>query len=188
MEPQLPAVLLLGDPRLRQISAPVADVHDKRFIEEKSQLQQALAKFRAENGFGRAISAPQIGIMRRLIALDLGGNPFCMINPVIVETTSETFTMWDDCMSFPWLMVKVSRFKNISVEYTNEDGDLILLSNLDQATSELLQHEMDHLDGVLAIDRAIDKNSVISRSVYNTMTEYFDNHVDYVIVPTIKQA
>ena len=56
-------------------------------------------------------------------------------------------------MSFPWLMVKVCRNCSISVRYTSDSGENVHWENIDQATSELLQHEIDHLDGILAIDR-----------------------------------
>jgi peptide deformylase len=56
-------------------------------------------------------------------------------------------------MSFPWLMVKVQRHKSISITYQDESGQVKEWNHIDQATSELLQHEIDHLDGVLAVDR-----------------------------------
>ena len=175
-------VLLLGDPRLRLVSEPVADVRSV----DKHPIQQALEEFRATHGFGRAISAPQIGVPLRFIALHLD-RPFVIFNPVITWKSDETFTMWDDCMSFPWLMVRLRRHRSISVRYVDEDGGTRDWENLDQATSELLQHEIDHLDGVLSIDRALDRDSIISREVYTARLGMFAAQVDYVIEPRISR-
>src|SRR5687767_10629582 len=98
-----PEVLLVGDPRLRVVSRPVQDPRDPAFRREAGRLSAMLAAFRSRHGFGRAIAAPQIGVDRRLIAVDLGRGPFLMINPEITFRSPETFTLWDDCMSFPWL-------------------------------------------------------------------------------------
>lgn len=182
------SVVLLGDPRLRVVSAAVPDVAESQFVSERRTLEATLEKFRQDNGFGRAISAPQIGVNKRLIALDLGkegGGAFCMVNPLITHRSDETFTMWDDCMSFPWLLVKVRRHKSISVEYQDEEGNTKKWENINQAVSELLQHEIDHLDGVLAVDRAETNRDLISRAVYDSMRDHFDAQVDYHITPTI---
>src|SRR5919204_5442365 len=101
-------ILLLGDARLRQLSEPVRGISDDSYIADKHRLQTTLEEFRARHGFGRAISAPQIGVPLRFIAVHLD-RAFVIINPVITWKSDETFTMWDDCMSFPWLMVRVRR-------------------------------------------------------------------------------
>jgi len=173
-------VLPLGDPRLREISAPVTDASDPAFI-DATRLQATLQAFRAEHGFGRAIAAPQIGILQRFVALDLGQGPFVIINPQITWTSLETFTMWDDCMCFPYLLVRVRRHRSVSVRYLDEQGRPREWNRLDQATSELLQHEIDHLDGVLAVDRALDPASIISRAAFDADPEAFWRQVDYMI-------
>lgn len=174
-------VLPLGDPRLRDVSTPVADVTDPAFVEAARRLQAALEAFRAEHGFGRAIAAPQIGIPKRFVSLDLGQGPFVIINPQITWASPETFTMWDDCMCFPSLLVRVRRHRSISVRYADEQDRPREWNRLDQATSELLQHEIDHLDGVLAIDRALDPTAIISRAAFEADPEAFRRQVDYVI-------
>jgi peptide deformylase len=88
-------------------------------------------------------------------------------------------------MSFPFLMVKLRRFRSISVHYEDEAGRTHEWTRLDLAISELLQHEIDHLDGVLAVDRALDSNSLVSRQVYEANRSEFDQQVDYAIVPTL---
>ena len=184
-EPTAPAakpIKLLGDPALRIVSAPVTDFSSREFIENARSLHATLADFRRRHGFGRAVSAPQIGIHQRFIALNLGdAAPHLLVNPEIARASEEKFTMWDDCMSFPGLLVRLKRHRSISVRFQNENGDRCEWNDLDIAAAELVQHEMDHLDGVLAIDRAIDRDSVILREVYEANRETFTAQADYVI-------
>ena len=177
----MPEVLLLGDPRLRIRSSEVTANDANEF----NVLAATLDAFRREHGFGRAISAPQIGIAKRFIAVNLGAGTFFVVNPVITWRSDETFTMWDDCMSFPDLLVRVERAQSMSLEYVDEQGRRKEWRELDRAAAELLQHEIDHLDGVLAGDRAIDAESLVMRREYERNREYFDAKVDYAIVPTI---
>ena len=174
-------ILQLGDPGLRLVSKPVDDIRNPEFVSNQQRLHATLADFHKANGWGRAISAPQIGVPQRFIALNLGDGPKLLINPEIVWTSSETFTMWDDCMSFSPLYVRLRRYQSISVEFKDENGASQGWFNLDTATSELLQHEIDHLDGILAIDRAIDRDSIVMREVFQAHRQYFADQVDYVI-------
>jgi peptide deformylase len=174
-------ILQLGDPQLRQISAQVTDFSDSAFIYNQRRLHATLIAFRQSKGFGRAISAPQIGVAQRFIALNLGDGPLLMVNPKIVWSSAETFTMWDDCMSFPSLLVRVQRHQSISVHFRDESGQNREWLRLNQATSELLQHEIDHLDGILAVDRAIDRESLVMREVFEAQRANFARQVDYVI-------
>ena len=179
-------VLLLGNPILRQESVNVNDFADPILKKQIEYLKDTLGQFRKENGFGRGIAAVQIGITKRFIALNLGEGTFVIINPEITFKSEETFTMWDDCMSFPDLVVRVKRHKTISIKYQDEEGKIKEWNNIDQAVSELLQHEIDHLNGVLAVDRAIDANSIIYKSEYDKNKEAYEIQCDYVIASTIK--
>jgi peptide deformylase len=178
------AVLRLGDPRLRQPSRPVADPADPGFRAEAARLKAALDAFRKEFGFGRGIAAPQIGIPRRFIALNLGAGTQILINPEVSWRSAESFTLWDDCMCFPELLVKVRRHASISVNFLEESGAASSWNDLGRAESELLQHEIDHLDGILAVDRALDRDSIVTREVYNADPGLFNRQVDYLIQPT----
>jgi len=173
-------VLLLGDPRLRERSREV-ETYDARAFDA---LAATLDAFRKQHGFGRAISAPQIGIPQRFIAVDLGKGTFFIVNPIVTWRSGETFTMWDDCMSFPDLLVRVRRARSLSLEYVDERMQPRMWNELDQAAAELLQHEIDHLDGILAVDRAIDRASLVMKPVYDAKREEFDALVDYTITPT----
>src|SRR5262245_52184397 len=181
LEPLVAQIVLLGDPRLRQVSAAVEDFRDPVFVAEQRRLHATLADFRRANGFGRAISAPQVGVSQRFIAMNLGDGPMLLVNPEIVWTSSETFTMWDDCMSFPSLLVRLQRHQSISVRFSDEHGRPQEWVRLNQATSELLQHEIDHLDGILAVDRALDRDSLVLREVFEAQRDHFSRKVDYVI-------
>jgi peptide deformylase len=173
-------VLLLGDPRLRIRSSEVEAFDPNAFRE----LAETLDAFRRQHGFGRAISAPQIGIGQRFIAVNLGQGTFFVVNPVVTWRSADTFTMWDDCMSFPDLLVRVERARSLSMQYVDEHGNAKTWPELDVAAAELLQHEIDHLDGVLAVDRALDEQSLVMRREYERNRPYFDAQVDYTIVPT----
>ena len=174
-------ILQLGDPRLRQVSAAVTDFTGTTFQSNQRALHATLAAFRSNHGFGRAISAPQIGIPQRFIALNIGNGPQLLVNPEVVWNSTETFTMWDDCMSFPSLLVRLQRHRSISIGFYDEHGRTQEWLRLDQPTSELLQHEIDHLDGILAVDRALDRDSLVLREVFEAQHAYFAGLVDYVI-------
>ena len=175
--PMFDRVLPLGDPRLRTPAAAV-DPPDPMTEGECMRLHAALQAFRAEHGFGRAIAAPQLGIGKRIIAVDLGAGPFTVINPVITWRSADTVTLWDDCMCFPDLLVRVRRAASITVDYVDERGEARTLDRLDPRTAELLQHEIDHLDGILAIDRGDGANAIISRAAFALHIELFRGQVD----------
>ena len=170
-------VLQLGHPLLRQQARPVENSGSEGFLRDARRLEATLSAFRREHGFGRAIAAPQIGVPKRFLAINLG-DPELMINPEITLRSDETFTLWDDCMSFPFLLVKVRRHASINVRFLDRDGKECEWRDLDRATAELLQHEIDHLDGVLAVDRAVDSNSLVTRQAFAQMREHFEGQVD----------
>jgi peptide deformylase len=147
-------ILLLGDERLYTVSQPVGADQLTRAADCVADLRDTMLRFREKYGFGRAIAAPQIGEFRRIIYMDLGSRQYVFINPRL-EFGEERFELWDDCMSFPGLEVRLSRFKRCKVYYQDLQGDDHLLE-LEDDLAELIQHEYDHLDGVLAVQRALD--------------------------------
>lgn len=172
------AILRLGNPRLRHPAAPVECFTEAALALDCRRLHATLADFRRSAGFGRAIAAPQIGVSRRMVALHLEDRPFTMLNPRIVWRSEDTFTLWDDCMSFPELLVRVRRHQSISVHWQDEQGRPRSFERIDRARSELLQHELDHLDGVLAVDRALDRDSLVLRTEFDSDPEYFRGLAD----------
>jgi peptide deformylase len=150
-------ILLLGNPLLYQKAELITFDELSQIKGIVNDLHDTLMNFRKIHECGRAIAAPQIGIMKRLIYMNID-KPIAFINPTIDQFSKETFELWDDCMSFPNLLVKVRRFKSCRITYKNLDWveqEIFLNDDL----SELLQHEYDHLDGILAVQRAIDQYS-----------------------------
>ena len=150
-------ILRLGDAALYEKSAKVSEADLVMLSGWVSDLHDTLLDYRKTYGAGRAIAAPQIGIKKRLLYM-LTDREYVFINPVITFPDKETYEVLDDCMSFPGLCVKVRRHKRIVISYL--DGNMQMQKmNLEGDYSELLQHEYDHLDGILATMRAIDGKS-----------------------------
>lgn len=156
-------ILLLGDPVLREVSAPVRSPAEAGPV--LVDLRDTLAAFRRDHGFGRAISAVQIGEPQRILYLEFESQAYSLLNPEFEERGGGTFRLWDDCFSFPGLMVYLERYCRVAVRYLDENGAERRLE-ADGALSELLQHEMDHLDGILAVDRAIGRDGFAMREEF----------------------
>jgi peptide deformylase len=159
-------ILLLGNPLLWRPSQNVNDIRSSETRELICDLAETLSDFRLRQGFGRAIAAPQIGEHRRIIFVKMSdsAHPMPLINPTILRGSREMMEIWDDCFSFPELMVRVRRHLEITVRYTDEHGSQ-QTATLRDDLSELLQHEIDHLDGILATDRAINARGFALRTV-----------------------
>lgn len=155
-------ILLLGDPRLYEISEPVEKEEVPELKPVVAQLAGLVRQFRDKYGAGRAIAAPQLGIMKRLIVMNID-EPVAIINPVIYDYSEEQFEMWDDCMSFPNLLVKIRRHQSCKMKFRDLQWKEQVWE-LEGDLSELMQHEYDHLNGILATMRAIDDQSLKWRS------------------------
>jgi len=158
-------ILQLGNPLLWSKSAVISDVTSAEIKSLAGDLSDTLASFREATGYGRGIAAPQIGVLSRMIFIRMQPVGFCgpLINPEIIWSSDARMELWDDCFSFPDLMVRVSRAAQIKVAYLDDRG-LKQTIDAQDALSELLQHEIDHLDGVLAVDRAISPHAFATRS------------------------
>ena len=156
-------ILQLGDPLLRTVSETAGDPPVAGPIFD--DLRDTLDEFRRTHGFGRGISAVQIGEAVRLIYIEFEGAAYALRNPEYEFQSASKFRLWDDCFSFPGLLVYLERSESVRVRYHDLAG---AIRHLDATgpLSELLQHEIDHLDGILAIDRAIDRNSLCTREEY----------------------
>src|SRR5262245_13339145 len=133
-------ILQLGDPRLRWPSRAVPDARAPAVRALLNRMQATLAGFRARHGFGRALAAPQIGRRLRVVAFDLGQGPRALVNPRIAARSEATFTLWDDCFSFPDLLVRVRRARSITLEFEDEGGRAQQWRDLEPAEAELFQH------------------------------------------------
>ena len=148
-------ILLLGNPKLYEVCEPVGKEELHTFNSTVQDLHDTLMHFREQHGAGRAIAAPQIGVMKRLIYMQIK-EPLVFINPILDQKSPEIMAIWDDCMCFPDLLVKVERHQSCRITYRGMEWKEHAML-LDGELSELLQHECDHLDGILAVSRAVDK-------------------------------
>lgn len=150
-------LLQLGHPLLYQVCDPVQQSELLMVKGWVADLHHVMEEIRTKYNFGRAIAAPQLGIMKRLVYMNID-KPVVFINPEILHLSDEMMELWDDCMSFPNLLVKVKRHKSLTVRYLDENW-VEHEWQMSDDLSELLQHEYDHLDGILCTMRAIDHQS-----------------------------
>jgi len=155
----------LGDPILRVKCDPVKNVRSAAVRMVAVDLQDTLRDLKARHGFGRGLAAPQIGAPLRMIYLEMDG-PLWLVNPEIVDVGPHDFLVWDDCFSIPNLLIRVQRTHQLTVQYKDLAGkEQELVAEKDLA--ELLQHEIDHLDGMLAVDRATGIDPFCYREEWN---------------------
>jgi peptide deformylase len=161
-------VLQLGDPRLREIASPVANPQSKEIAALLKDLTDTLAHWRATTGYGRGIAAPQIGVAQRVIFLQLpGAQPWPLINPEIIERSTEKIVVWDACLSFLSIFMQVERHRELKVRYQDPQGEWQeIQAGPQKDLAELLQHEVDHLDGILAVDRITDMRTLCTREEF----------------------
>jgi peptide deformylase len=161
-------ILQLGDPRLREIALAVEDPSAPEVAALVNDLADTLAYWRAATGYGRGIAAPQLGVPLRVIFLQLPGEkPWPLINPEILERSEEKIVVWDACLSFLSIFMQVERNREITVRYRDMKGESHeFRAGDDRNLSELLQHEIDHLDGILAVDRIIDVKTLCTREEF----------------------
>jgi peptide deformylase len=158
-------ILQLGDPRLREVAVPVTNPAAPEVAALIGDLAETLAHWRASTGYGRGIAAPQLGVPQRVIFLQLPGEkPRPFINPEIIERSAEKIVVWDACLSFLSIFMQVERHREITVRYWDLQG--VLRAGDDRNLSELLQHEIDHLDGILAVDRIVDMKTLCTREEF----------------------
>ena len=162
------AVLQLGNPKLREVAARVDDPAAAEVRALVEDLKDTLAHWRKETGYGRGIAAPQLGVCLRVIFLQLPGEePWPMVNPEIIERSAEKIVVWDACLSFLSIFMQVSRHQAITVRYQDLQGGWHeLRATEERDLSELLQHEIDHLDGILAVDRITDIRTLCTREEF----------------------
>ncbi len=148
--------------RIRQLGDPILRVRCERVQDPKSpsvrlvadDLRDTLRAARTKYKMGRALAAPQIGAPVRVVFVEIKGKQrWILVNPEITDVGSEDFLVWDDCFSFPNLFVRVTRAYRATLAYQDLEGESHTME-LEGPMAELLQHEIDHLDGILAVDRA----------------------------------
>jgi len=154
-------IRLLGDPVLRKVAEPVETVDD----EVRRLMDDMLETMYDADGVG--LAAPQIGESRRVIVIDIRDPdvpPFGLVNPVIVERSEELARGEEGCLSIPGLAEIVERPASVVVEALDRDGNPTRIE-AEGLLARALQHEVDHLDGILFFDRVspLKRNMLLKR-------------------------
>jgi peptide deformylase len=155
-------ILQLGNPALRQRSDPVAEPDGPGVRGLAVDLRETLRSHRDRTGYGRGIAAPQLGALQRVIHVDLEGQR-TLVNPVLTARSEESMEIWDFCFSYFSIFFPVRRSVLVEVKYQDPEGRDRSLEATGHL-AELLQHEIDHLDGVLAIDLVTDVKRICALS------------------------
>jgi len=153
-------ILQLGNPTLRARSVPVPEPDGAGVRVLAADLRDTLRAHHDRTGYGRGIAAPQLGCLERVIHVELEGSR-TLVNPVITARSDEAMEIWDFCFSYFSIFFPVRRHVLVEVAYQDPQGREQRLEAAGHL-SELLQHEIDHLDGVLAIDRVTDVRRICS--------------------------
>lgn len=161
-------ILQLGDPGLREIARRVENPGAPEILALVEDLADTLAYWRKMTGYGRAIAAPQMAALVRVIFLQLpGAEPWPLVNPEIIKRSAEKIVVWDACLSFLSIFMQVERHREIVVRYQDLRGEWCEVpAGEERNLSELLQHEIDHLDGILAVDRITDIRTMCTREEF----------------------
>ena len=135
-----------GDPTLRRPAEPVETID----LEIRTICERMVETMLRANGAG--LAAPQIGIPKRIIVLDVDGEFHVLINPELIETSEEVEQVTEGCLSVPGVDAAIGRATRAVIEGTTLDGDTVRIEG-EGLLARAIQHEMDHLDGNLFLDR-----------------------------------
>lgn len=153
---------MIGNPKLREKSTDIIDFGKELHLIVQD-LKDTLMYLQETKKIGRALAAPQIDLQKNVIYYGLPENPFVMVNPKIIEKSKERFWVWDSCFSFDVaFFVEIMRHQRIKVEYQDEK-EVLTVEEFSDDLSELVQHEIDHLYGVLATDHITDVKRIMLR-------------------------
>jgi len=147
-----PNIVLVGtgNPVLQQKAQPVSL---ERGIETGEELKSTLKKYREIAGYGRGLAAPQIGKNESVFVTYVDDKFKTYINPKILERSKDFYQYREGCLSCAYITADVKRPRSITIEYMDESGSVVK-DEVDGFLARLLQHEYDHLEGVLNIDVA----------------------------------
>jgi peptide deformylase len=150
-------IVIYPDPVLRKKTDPVDRIDDSilKLMEEMADVMYQ------KDGCG--LAAPQVGISRRILVADIGEGLMNLVNPEIVQRGDEEKTVEEGCLSFPGIRADITRPESVTVSALNEKGDKIEIK-AEGMWARVFQHEIDHLDGVLFIDRVKPLKRVLLRS------------------------
>lgn len=154
-------IVQFGDPVLRIVASPVTVFHKKLHA-----LIDTMRFTLQSNDDGAALAAPQIGVSKRVVVIDYQGEYIELINPKIIESTGSVIDE-EGCLSFTGFSGLVQRAETVKVQFQDRYGKEEVISR-SGPMARCLQHEIDHLDGILYIDR-MDKNATVSDE-YDTLS------------------
>ena len=139
-------ILHYGEEPLKKISEPVKEIDN----DIKVLVRDMFETMYAANGVG--LAAPQIGKNIRVVVIDCGDDPIAMINPSIIKKKGKDRGP-EGCLSFPGLSENVERATKVIAEYTNPDDGEVYEIEAEGLLARAIQHEVDHLDGIVFVDR-----------------------------------
>jgi peptide deformylase len=158
-------ILTAPDPRLKKIAKPVHQVDD----DVRRLMDDMLETMYLAPGIG--LAAPQVGVLKRVIVVDIqregvATGPLMMANPEIVDVSDEDATYEEGCLSVPEHYAEVSRPAKVKIRYLDRDNEIRTL-DAEGLVATCLQHEIDHLDGILFIDKisALKRNMILRKLV-----------------------
>lgn len=165
----------LGQPVLREKAKPVTNVKDKKI---QQLIDDLLVTVMDVNGVG--ISAPQVYRSLRIFIVASYPNPRYpnapqmkptpMINPRLISHSKKTKKDWEGCLSIPGIRGLVPRFTSVKIEYTSRNGKLVKTEYTNDFVARIFQHELDHLNGVVFLDRLDSNKDIITDKEYHKLT------------------
>lgn len=170
-------IVRIGEPVLRAVAGPVDDAQlatpgFQRFLDD------LVETMRAANGAG--LAAPQVGVSKRVFCVEVHDNPRypykpdldlrVLVNPELRVLSDETFTSWEGCLSIPDLRGALRRSLEIVVSYTDRDGQPVV-EEIRGLSAVTFQHEQDHLDGTLFVDRVEDARTLTTWDAFRRYRE-----------------
>ncbi len=174
-KPQKLTVYQLGNPKLREIAQPIANICDR---EIQNLIDEMLVTLTESKGVG--LAAPQIGRSLQLVIVASHPNqryphapqmePTEMINPKIISYSGETEKGWEGCLSVPMIRGLVPRDRQIEVEYTDRQGDR-KIAQLTDFVARIFQHEYDHLEGKVFLDRVENTLDLATEAEYQKLSQ-----------------
>jgi peptide deformylase len=157
--------LQLGNPLLRQAALPIDDIHSAGTQALIADLWDTLHDFRRRYGWGRALSAPVIGVPLRVIVVDFEEQQLVLINPRFERWSREQEFAYESCITFSAIWGAVHRPARVTVVALDSDA---VERRYETAgpLARLMQHEIDHLDGLVWLDREPDLASICTTDEY----------------------
>ncbi len=157
--------LELGDPLLRQVAAPVEDARGETTQSLIADLRDTLRDFRERNGWGRALGAPVIGVPLRVVVVDDNDTSLVFINPCFESWSNDQVSVYESCICFPSLWGCVDRPRAVTITAEDEAG-VNRRWEFEGDLARILQHEIDHLDGFVWLDRDPPIESICTTKEY----------------------